>query len=122
MSLYLSPGPKPRMNMRDAVYQLLREASLLFCIPKNLFHQHFVDGTLSLQQSIYAHCVSIFITHFLNRLGSEYTSLRQQLDPKNSVHQQLLSKLKRRLRGETYTRSDIFKVSQFQPSSGSTRS
>lgn len=101
--------------MRDAVYQMVREASLLFCIPKNLFHHQFVAGTLSLQQSIYAHCVSIFSTHFLNRLGAEYTSLRKQLDPNNSVHQQLLSKLKRRLRGETYTRNDIFKVIRDHP-------
>lgn len=115
MSLYLSAGPNPRMPVKDAIYQLVRESSLLFCLPKSLLHKHFVEGTLSLQESMYAHCVSIFITHFLNRLGSEYTTLRQQLDPNNGVHQQLLSKLKRRLRAETYTRNDIFKVIRDHP-------
>ncbi|CCG82760.1 putative NAD dependent glutamate dehydrogenase [Taphrina deformans PYCC 5710] len=68
-----------------------------------------------IQESVYAHCVSIFTTHFLNRLGNEYTTLRQQLDPNNALHQQLLAKLKRRLRSETYTRNDIVNSIRSKP-------
>ena len=117
MSIYLTPGPDSSKfpAMKAAVYQLVREASLLYCIPRSTFHSQFVVGEISLQESIYAHCVAIFVTHFLNRLGRDYEALRQQLDPDNAVHQQLLSKIKRRLRSETYTRNDIHEVIRKNP-------
>ena len=57
----------------------------------------------SLQETIYAHCAWVFVQQFLNRLGSEYTSLSALLDSNNSVHAELLSKIKKRLRTETFT-------------------
>ena len=45
----------------------------------------------------------MFVGHFLNRLGTEYTSLASILDHNNSAHAELLSKIKRRLRNETFT-------------------
>ncbi|BFZ57982.1 NAD-dependent glutamate dehydrogenase [Savitreella phatthalungensis] len=123
MSLYLQPANTTEDSTADgaldidaALHHLItKEASLLFCLPRNYFNDLFVRGELSLQESVYAHCVSAFVAHFLNRLGPEYTSLRQQLDPNSAVHQQLLAKIKRRLREETYTREDVYNIIREQP-------
>jgi glutamate dehydrogenase len=50
------------------------------------------------------------VQQFLNRLGSEYTSLSALLDNNNSVHAELLSKIKKRLRTETFTADYIFEI------------
>jgi glutamate dehydrogenase len=50
-----------------------------------------------------------------NRTGSEYTTLSSILDPENSSHQEILSKLKKRLRDETFTRQLIFEVMSQYP-------
>ena len=112
MSLYLKPmtteGPFPPIEA--SIYQIMKEISLLYCIPQNKFQSHFASGRLSLQESIYAHCVWIFVQQFLNRLGSEYTSLTAVLDPNNSSHVDILSKIKRRLRNETFTADYILEI------------
>ncbi|KAI5798081.1 hypothetical protein FPQ18DRAFT_385479 [Pyronema domesticum] len=59
------------------------------------------QGELPLQETIYAHCVGIFISHFLNRLGPEL------LDIQMSEHTEILGKLKCRLRQETSAGSGI---------------
>ncbi|KAF8455771.1 glutamate/leucine/phenylalanine/valine dehydrogenase [Kalaharituber pfeilii] len=120
MSIYLRPlpagiaeaGSKPRQfpPIEASIYQIMKEVSLLYCLPQNKFQVHFVDGTLSLQETIYAHCVCIFIGHFLNRLGSEYTSLASLLDSSNPMHMEVLTKIKRRLRQETFTSEYIFEI------------
>ena len=116
MSLYLQPANDSSMDIDVALHHLIsKEASLLFCIPRNNFNDLFVSGELSLQESVYAHCVATFTTHFLNRLGPEYTSLKRQLDGQSSIHQQLLAKIKRRLREETYTREDVYNIIREQP-------
>ena len=53
----------------------MKEVSLLYCIPQNKFRTHFASGRLSLQETIYAHCVWVFVGHFLNRLGQLIPSL-----------------------------------------------
>jgi glutamate dehydrogenase len=53
----------------------MKEVSLLYCIPQNKFQNYFISGRLSLQETIYAHCVWVFVGHFLNRLG-KYLTLR----------------------------------------------
>jgi glutamate dehydrogenase len=88
----------------------MKEISLLYCIPQNRFQGHFATGRLSLQETIYAHSAWVFVQQFLNRLGSEYTSLSALLDPNNSVHAELLSKIKKRLRTETFTADYIFEI------------
>ncbi|CDR36442.1 CYFA0S01e01552g1_1 [Cyberlindnera fabianii] len=94
-----------------SVYQFIKEASLLFAIPHGFFFGSFASHELSLQESIYAHCGGIFVTHFLNRLGQEYQSLLKLLDPNKSHHvAELLTSLKKRLRSETFTQSFIFEV------------
>ncbi|EGV61769.1 hypothetical protein CANTEDRAFT_115216, partial [Yamadazyma tenuis ATCC 10573] len=94
-----------------SIYQVIKEASLLYSIPYNYFHSDFIKGDLSIQESIYAHCGVIFVTHFLNRLGPEYNKLTSLLDPsKSTQHAEVLSSLKKRLRAETYTQNYIKEV------------
>ena len=115
MSLYLKPASTDIAKSRHppieaSIHQIIKEVSLLYCIPQNKFQAHFASGNLSLQESIYAHCVWIFTQQFLNRLGSEYASLAEALDPDNSSHAEILSKLKRRLRTETFTPDYILEI------------
>ena len=115
MSIYLRPLPQSASNARHppieaSIHQIMKEVSLLYCIPHNKFQGHFASGRMSLQETIYAHCVWVFVGHFLNRLGSEYTSLASILDANNSVHAEMLSKIKRRLRAETFTSDYILEI------------
>ena len=88
----------------------MKEASLLYCIPKNVFQLHFLKGRLSLQETIYAHCCWVYIGHFIQRLGTEYSTLTSMLDAKNSAHMELLNKMKRRLRNETFTSDYLMEI------------
>lgn len=115
MSIYLRPLPQTTTNSKyppieAAIHQIMKEVSLLYCIPQNRFQGHFAMGRLSLQETIYAHCVWVFVGHFLNRLGSEYKSLASVLDQNNSVHVEMLSKIKQRLRTETFTSDYILEI------------
>ncbi|KAJ5349727.1 Glutamate dehydrogenase NAD-dependent [Penicillium brevicompactum] len=115
ISLYLRPSDNNEISAKfppieAAIHQIMKEISLLYCIPQNRFQGHFASGRLSLQETIYAHCAWVFVQQFLNRLGSEYTSLSALLDSNNSVHAELLSKIKKRLRTETFTADYIFEI------------
>ena len=119
MSLYLRPVARPANPTSEgmrypaieaAVHQIMKEVSLLYCVPQNKFQSHFASGRLSLQETIYAHSVWVFVGHFLNRLGSEYTSLLSLLDTSNSSHAEIMSKIKRRLRNETFTSDYIMEI------------
>jgi glutamate dehydrogenase len=118
MSIYLKPafnlkGEFPSID--ESIHQITKEISLLYCLPQNKLHSLFTAGELSLQEAVYGHCVWVFVQHFLNRLGTEYASLSEALDPKNNAHQALLSKLKRRLRTETFTPDYILEIIQSYP-------
>lgn len=114
ISIYLRPAPLGPHNahppIEASIYQIMKEVSLLYCIPQNRLQQHFARGTLSVQETIYAHCVHVFVTHFLNRLGPEYQSLNDILDPDDVTHAEILSKIKRRLRAETFTAEYILEI------------
>ncbi|KAL8371313.1 hypothetical protein RB595_001240 [Gaeumannomyces hyphopodioides] len=113
MSIYLRPAPNSDGKyppIEQSIHQITKETSLLYCIPQNKLHGLFATGELSLQEAIYGHCVWVFVQHFLNRLGSEYASLSEALNPKNNVHAEILSKLKRRLRTETFTPDYILEI------------
>lgn len=115
MSLYLRPVPETTTTAKHppieaSIHQIVKEVSLLYCIPQNKFQGLFASAKLSLQEAIYAHCVWIFVQQFLNRLGSEYASLIDALDPSNSGHAEILSKIKRRLRTETFTADYILEI------------
>lgn len=115
MSLYLQPAPSVNIASKHppieaTIHQVMKEVSLLYCIPQNQLQTHFSSGRLSLQESTYAHCVWVFVQHFLNRLGNEYNTLKSVLDINNSVHAELLNKLKKRLRNETFTADYILEI------------
>ncbi|RMZ84539.1 hypothetical protein DV737_g1185, partial [Chaetothyriales sp. CBS 132003] len=129
ISLYLKPAPSAASAANPAsaaaaaamaarhppieasIHQIIKEVSLLFCIPQNSLQGQFASGNLSLQESIYSHCVQIFVHQFLNRLGSEYTSLVAALrDDGTNTNAELLSKIKKRLRSETFTSEYILEI------------
>jgi glutamate dehydrogenase len=115
ISLYLRPLKNAEIAAKyppieAAIHQIIKEVSLLYCVPQNRFQHHFASGRLSLQETIYAHCAWVFVQQFLNRLGSEYTSLSDLLDSNNSAHAELLSKIKKRLRTETFTSDYIAEI------------
>ncbi|KAK3703079.1 NAD-dependent glutamate dehydrogenase [Vermiconidia calcicola] len=113
MSIYLKPAPNSTSKhppIEASIHQVMKEISLLYCVPQNRFQTHFISGRLSLQESIYAHCVWVFVQHFLNRLGNEYNTLMSVLDTSNSVHAEVLSKMKKRLRTETFTADYILEI------------
>jgi glutamate dehydrogenase len=120
MSLYLKPAPAAGSSSKyppieSSIHQITKEISLLYCIPQNKFQSIFASGRLSLQETIYGHCVWVFVQHFLNRLGTEYASLVSALDPKISAHAEILSKIKRRLRTETFTSDYIVEIISDHP-------
>lgn len=75
ISMYLMPDLGRSANtkflpIKQSICQISNEISLLYCIPQNGFQSLFADGSLSLQETIYGHCVWVFVQHFLNRLGT----------------------------------------------------
>lgn len=113
MSIYLKPATNLGSGyppFDQSIHQIMKEVSLLYCIPQSKLHSLFASGELSLQEAVYGHCVWVFTQHFLNRLGSEYVSLSEVLDPRKTQHQEILSKLKRRLRTETFTPDYILEI------------
>jgi glutamate dehydrogenase len=72
--LYLKPATnldKIFPALDASIHQITKEISLLYCIPQNKFQPLFASGRLSLQETIYAHCLWVFVQHFLNRLGKK---------------------------------------------------
>lgn len=115
ISLYLNPLP----NVKDAppiehsIHQIMKEASLLYCLPHNSF---FAPGNgHAVQEATYAYCGWIFAQHFCNRLGSSYLALKNLLDESNPNHAEVLNDIKRRFREETFTREYIEQILQAHP-------
>ena len=134
ISLYLNPLPnvKDAPPIENSIHQVMKEASLLFCLPDNPF---FAPGNgHAVQEATYA-CMSfltlepdhslklgnppdcgwIFAQHFCNRLGSSYLALKNLLDESNSNHAEVLNDIKRRFREETFTREYIEQILQAHP-------
>ena len=79
--LYLKPATTLDNSTRfppldQSIHQITKEISLLYCIPHNKFQSLFASGQLSLQETIYGHCVWVFVQHFLNRLGMYWFFLK----------------------------------------------
>lgn len=64
--------------------QIQRESSLLYAIPNNSFIKVYQQRQFSPQEAVYAHISSIFINHFINRLGADYSNLISQLNLDNT--------------------------------------
>lgn len=101
--------------IEESIEHIIKEVSLLYCVPRGKFERFFARGALSLQETIYAHCCWVFVSHFLNRLGGEYNALAKILDSENSAHAELLSKIKRRLRNETFTADYLVEIMRQYP-------
>ncbi|KAG0676497.1 NAD-dependent glutamate dehydrogenase [Pichia californica] len=113
ISMYLDNINKEKFEPGLTTLQLTKDASLLYCIPDNKFYDKFESGIWSIQECIYAHCGVIFATHFLNRLGPEFQSLKdilldsKNVNPKNI---ELISKIKDRFNSETFSESYIIET------------
>lgn len=116
MCLYLSPMANSKAPpIEHSVLQIMREASLIYCLPTTALQPLFRSGTLSVQETIYGYSALAFAQHFLNRLGTEYSTLVSSLDPKNAVHIEVLNKIKKRLRQETFTREYVLEIVRQYP-------
>ena len=71
--------------------------------------------SLSVQEAIYGYVGWIFAQHFLNRLGNEYASLTSILDNTNTNQMEVLTKIKKRLRSDTFTREYILDIVKLYP-------
>lgn len=91
-----------------AIVQVIREASLVFCLPSNPFFQPTTKHAV--QEATYAYCGSIFSQHFLNRLGPSYLALKGLLNESDPIQAGVLNDIKRRFREETFTRQSIYEV------------
>jgi glutamate dehydrogenase len=112
----LHPVPQSKAApIEHSIYQVMKEASLLYCLPKTPLQQYFQTNKLSVQEMVYGYVGWIFAQHFLNRLGKEYLSLTSILDRANPVHEEVLSKLKKRLRQDTFTREYILDIMKRYP-------
>ncbi|KAJ8081071.1 NAD-dependent glutamate dehydrogenase [Marasmius tenuissimus] len=124
ISLYLNPIPTGGAPpIEHSILQVVKEASLLYCLPDNPFF-HPVQGPRegskgstavtdnghAVQEATYAYCGWIFAQHFCNRLGPAYLSLKQVLDENDPAHAGVLNDIKRRFREETFTRESIMNV------------
>ncbi|KAJ6602253.1 NAD-specific glutamate dehydrogenase [Mycena sp. CBHHK59/15] len=90
-----------------AIHQVVKEASLLFCLPDNPFFLPRAPGSHAVQEATYAYCGWIFAQHFCNRLGPAYLALRTVLDESDPLQAGVLADIKRRFREETFTRESI---------------
>ncbi|CAO3586318.1 unnamed protein product [Absidia cylindrospora] len=111
MGLYLNPVPNTKsIPIEQSIYQVMKETSLLYCLPMTPLQKFFQTGALSVQETVYGYVIWIFSQHFLNRLGKEYLSLTRILDSSNPIHEEVLSKMKKRLRQDTFTREYILEI------------
>ncbi|KAJ3365780.1 NAD-dependent glutamate dehydrogenase [Allomyces javanicus] len=116
MSLYLNPIPNSKAPpIESSIFQIMKEASLIFCLPTTPLQTFFQTGKLSVQEAIYGYVAWIFSQHFLNRLGGEYATLTNLLDGANSAHVEVLTKIKKRLRSDTFTREYILEIIKLYP-------
>ncbi|PKK67206.1 NAD-dependent glutamate dehydrogenase [Rhizophagus irregularis] len=116
MSLYLNPLPSSKPSpIEHSIHQVIKEASLIYCLPTTPFQHFFQSGKLSVQETIYGYVGWIFAQHFLNRLGNEYVSLSNILDQNDPVHAEVLNKIKKRLRSDAFTREYILDIIKMYP-------
>src|ERR1700685_3553416 len=101
ISLYLNPLPNSHAApIEHSIFQVMKEASLLFCLPDNPFFLLNDQSGHAVQEATYActfksrsrllalcidlvfhiDCGWIFAQHFCNRLGPAYLQLRNVLD------------------------------------------
>ncbi|PPQ75710.1 hypothetical protein CVT26_000951 [Gymnopilus dilepis] len=116
ISLYLNPLPNSNAPpIENSIFQVKKEASLLFCLPDNPFFLPKALGGNAVQEATYAYCGWVFAQHFCNRLGPAYLQLKNILNENDSSHAEVLNNIKRRFREETFTRESIAQVIHAHP-------
>lgn len=116
MSLYLSQITDSQSPpIEHSILQIVKEASLIFCLPTTPLQSFFQTSKLSVQESVYGYAGLIFAQHFLNRLGSEYATLSSVLNLTDPIHVEVLSKIKKRLRQDTFTREYVTDIVRSYP-------
>lgn len=115
ISIYLNKSQQDHDILKELQLSLLqveKEASLLYAIPNDSFKDLYESRQFSPQEAIYAHIGAIFINHFINRLGTDYETLIDNLNIKQSdtTLLEILTNLKQKLRNETYTQQMIIDV------------
>ncbi|KAF7296671.1 NAD-specific glutamate dehydrogenase [Mycena chlorophos] len=112
ISLYLNPLPNSpgAPPIEHSIHQVMKEASLLFCLPDNPFFLPKAPGSHAVQEATYAYCGWIFAQHFCNRLGPAYLALLGVLNADDPTHAEVLAAVQRRFREETFTRESIANV------------
>ena len=91
----------------DEVKQIAQDASLRYCLP----NPSISNSDLSVGESVYASVGALFVEHFIDRLGYEYVQLANEA----GLNPQALSKIKRRLKYETYHSKYIVDVLESYP-------
>lgn len=109
----IHPPPPP---IELSIIQIMKETSLIYCLPTTPLQSLFQEAKLSVQEAIYGFVALVFSQHFLNRLGSEFVSLTSIIDQSNATHLDILSKLKKRLRQDTFTREYVLDIVKRYPS------
>ncbi|KAG6830675.1 hypothetical protein H0H87_007406 [Tephrocybe sp. NHM501043] len=116
ISLYLNPLPGANAPpIENSIFQVMKEASLLFCLPDNPFFLPRALGSHAVQEATYAYSGWIFAQHFCNRLGPAYLQLKNVLNENDPTHAEVLNDIKRRFREETFTRESIAQVIHAYP-------
>ncbi|ETW82147.1 hypothetical protein HETIRDRAFT_384544 [Heterobasidion irregulare TC 32-1] len=116
ISLYLNPLPNSRAPpIEHSIFQVMKEVSLLYCLPDNPFFSSASASPHAVQDAAYAYCGWIFAQHFCNRLGPAYLALKNVLDEANPAHAEVLNDIKRRFREETFTRESIAEAIHAHP-------
>ncbi|KAI0049429.1 NAD-specific glutamate dehydrogenase [Auriscalpium vulgare] len=116
ISLYLNPLPNSNAPpIEHSIFQVMKEVSLLFCLPDNPFFSAAGASRHAVQDAAYAYSGWIFAQHFCNRLGPAYLALKNTLDESNASHAEVLNNIKRRFREETFTRESIAQVIHAHP-------
>jgi len=116
ISLYLNPLPNSvAPPIENSIFQVMKEASLLFCLPDNPYFLPKSPGSNAVQEATYAYCGWVFAQHFCNRLGPAYLQLKNVLNENDPAHAEVLNDIKRRFREETFTRESIAQVIHAHP-------
>ncbi|KAF8158475.1 NAD-specific glutamate dehydrogenase [Crassisporium funariophilum] len=116
ISLYLNPLPNANAPpIEHSIFQVMKEASLLFCLPDNPYFLPKALGSNAVQEATYAYCGWVFAQHFCNRLGPAYLQLKNVLNENDPAHAEVLNDIKRRFREETFTRESIAQVIHAHP-------
>ncbi|KAH3901483.1 related to NAD-specific glutamate dehydrogenase [Saccharomycodes ludwigii] len=94
-------------NFEMIINQIVKECSLLYCIPTTYFDQ---VSQFSPQEAIYAHIGSIFINHFIDRIGKFDGESKLDLNSINNDLLEIIIALKKKLRTQSYSQTFIMET------------